>query len=143
MSDNTIQVEATGFRVSEKLAHEALYPGNWLERNADDEVLLHDTAGGYSQKMVAVEDALQGHIITTVYAAGALVQFHYCLPGTRVRVFLAAGQNVAIGAELISDGLGMMTANTGTPEEVAGWAEEALDLSASACVDTLILMRVG
>ena len=140
---NTIQIETDGFRKSEKLAAEALYPGNWLERTSADVVQKHSTAGGYSQRMVAVEDALQGNTVATQYASGALVQFHYVSPGARIQVLLLAGENVAIGAELVSDGLGRMIATTGTPEETAGWAEEALDLSASAAIDTLITMRVG
>jgi len=124
-------------------ADSTILPGTWLERTSTGAVRKHAVAGGYSQHMVAKEDYLQGKNKTDAYAVSTLVLIAMPMPGTRFQAILLAGENVGIGDQLISDGAGRMKAETGTPEEIACWAEEALDLSASGAVDTLIAVRCG
>jgi len=121
----------------------AIAPGMWLEKTNAGTVQAHSTAGGWSQSMVAVEDALQGKTVTDAYDASARIMYHHEQPNSRFLAILKAGEDVGIGDPLVSDGAGRMVAETGTPEEIACWAEEVLDLSGSGAVDTLISVRCG
>jgi len=142
---NTIQLdhEAGDFISDEALATAvALYPGMLVEKTSTGAVQAHSTAGGWSERTIVQEDALQGKNVTEAYAASGRVFFNRVRRGARSLMILFAGENVAIGAELISDGSGRVIATTGTPEETVAIADEALDLSGSGAVDTLIRVRV-
>jgi len=142
---NRIQLEGgdgDAYIYCENLADAALSPGHILEVNSDNEVLKHSTSGGIAQVRVAVEDALQGKTVATAYAAAALVPNHIQRSGTKFQAMLAALQDVAIGDPLMSDGDGCLIAHTGT-NIVLAWAEEALDLSDTTDVDTLIAVRAA
>ena len=146
MSANRIQLDGDGYRVEEAIANAAINPGNIVEKMSTGKVRKHATEGGYGLVMVAVEDALQGNTTATAYASAALVQYHLESPGTRFQALLKAGENVSIGTALISDGAGRLialaSASSGTTvKRIIAWAEEALDLSGSGAVDTLIAVR--
>ena len=127
------------FRREEALAAAELYPGHLVEFTSAGKFQKHSTAGGVAERIVAVEDALQGNTISTAYAADALVSANVEQPGNQVQMFLAAGENVANGAKLESAGGGALQAvTTGT---VIAVAAEAKDLSASGAVATLMAVR--
>jgi len=127
------------FRREEALAAAELYPGHLVEFTSAGKLQKHSTAGGVAERIVAIEDALQGNTISTAYAAAALVSANVEQPGNQVQMFLAAGANVAIGAKLESAGDGTLQAvTTGT---VIAVAAEAKDLSASGAVATLMAVR--
>ena len=124
------------FQREELPAAGSITPGMLIEETAASKYQAHSTAGGVAEKIVAVEDALQGHTITDVYSTGDLVSANVELPGNRVQMFLAAAQNVAKEAELESAGDGTLQAVTSG--KVIAIAKEAKDLSASGAVATLI-----
>lgn len=127
------------FLREEKLAAAELYPGHLIEETSAGKFQKHSTAQGVAERIVAVEDALQGNTISTAYAADALVSANIETPGNQVQMFLKAGENVAIGAKLESAGDGTLQAvTTGT---VIAVAVEAKDLSASGAVATLMSVR--
>ena len=127
------------FRRDEKLAVAALSPGHLIEVTSADEVQKESTGAVAVDRLVAVEDALQGRPITTAYATDELVSFNVYAPGAECQVFLAAAQNVAIGAKLESAGDGTLTAlASGVAIAIA---MEAQDLSDSSAVDTLTHVR--
>jgi len=145
MSSNRIQLEGgdgDAYIYCENLADAALSPGHILEVNSDNEVLKHNSAGAIAQIRVAVEDALQGKTVATAYAAAALVPNHIQRRGTKFQAMLFAGENVSIGDPLMSDGSGRLIAHTGT-NIVLAWADEALDLSGTGDVDTLVAVRAN
>lgn len=145
--------------VIEALAAAALSPGHLLERTSADKLQKNSAAGLQCQRIVAVEDELQGNDIDTAYASGALVRAESFLPGDRAYVYLKAGENVAIGAKLSSAGDGTLKAATaytaatftaGTPDvytaavmptEVIAIAREALDLSGGGAVATRLIVE--
>lgn len=141
------QVQLIGdFRRDEKVAVAALSPGHLLELTSANEVQKHSTEGGYAERLVAVEDALQGRPITTAYAEDELVSLNVCEPGSEVQIFVAAGQDIDIGDFLISAGDGTLIENgeegSGvTVRQIVAVAMEAQDLTGSGAVDTLTHVR--
>ena len=140
---NRIQLDGQDgdYKYEERIAAAEVYPGHILEVDSAGKVKKHATAGGWGQQMVAVEDALQGNLVSTAYAAAALVRIHIQRPGARFQGRLKAGEDISIGDPLISDGAGCLIAETGTVQRIVGWAQEALDLSGSSAVETLIDVR--
>ena len=53
------------------------------------------TAKAVAEKLVAVEDALQGNTLADTYAIGDLVSVNAYTSGCRCQIFLKAGENVA------------------------------------------------
>jgi len=138
-TENQIHLKGD-FRREELYAAAAISPGDLVELTSAGKAQVHSTAGGVAERLVAVEDALQGNTIDDDYAADDLVSINIELPGNSVQMFLKAGENVAIGAKLESAGDGTLQAVT--TGEVVAVAEEAEDLSASGAVDTLIQVRL-
>ncbi len=135
------------FRRDEALAGAAISPGDLVELNSAGKVIVHATEGGYAERAFAIEDALQGKDLTTNYAEGDLVQYNIVEVGAEVQAFLFAGEDVAIGEKLISNGDGTLVANGSeasgiTVNQIVAVAMEALDLSASGAADTRIDVRV-
>lgn len=138
------QVHLIGdFRREEALAAGTITPGHLIEEDSSGEFQVHSTEGGYAARLFAEVDALQGNTLDDDYSADDLVSANVELPGNEVQAFLAAGENVSIGDELISAGDGTLIKNgsetSGTTiKQIIGHAREAKDLSGSAAVDTLI-----
>lgn len=146
---NRIHLIGSG-RLEEDIAGAALTPGHLIEAynaSGTKKVRKHSTEGGYAERGFALEDALQGREIDTAYAADERVSYVLAAPGDVVYAYLKAGENVAIGAKLISAGDGTLiaegSASSGTTvKQIIGQAEEALDLSASGATDTRLAVRV-
>ena len=145
---NQIQLRG-GFRKEEAVASGTVTPGMLLEMTSAtaDTVKAHASPGGYAERIVAVEDALQGGIVTDDYATTAHVTYHVMDAGAVANMLIAAGENIAKGDELISEGTGMLLENGSegsgvTVYQVIGIAMEACDLSASGAVDTLCAVRL-
>lgn len=106
MDNNRIALRVCG-RYDEALAAAALSPGHLLELNTAGKVRKHSTAGGRIERMVAIEDALQGKTHTQAYAADDIVRFVLAYPGDVVALRLpAAALAVATSDRLISNGDG-------------------------------------
>ena len=145
MSDNQIHLTG-GFIAEEAIAVAAISPGHLVELDSAGEVQVHSTEGGYAEKAVAVEDALQGNTIDDDYAADDRVFFYIEPSGERAQMYLYVGEDVTIGEQLISNGDGTLiavgsAASGVTVKQIIAIALEALDLSDSGDVDTLLLVR--
>lgn len=144
MSSNAIRLIGEG-RVEEDVGSGAIKPGMLLEKftsSGDVKVKAHSTSGGFAERAVAVEDALQGKTVDDAYTSGDRVSYLLGKPGDVVQMILNAGEDVDVGDQLISNGDGTVIKATGTPKQIIGSAEEAKDLSASGAVDTLIAVRL-
>jgi len=141
-TDNRIHLVGE-WRREEAAAAGTISPGMLIEEDSNGEFQAHSTEGGTAMRLVAVEDALQGNTIDDDYSADDLVSANVEQPGNEVQMYLKAGENVAIGADLISAGDGTLIAD-GSEDSLTtvlqriGKAREALDLSGSLAVNTLI-----
>lgn len=121
-------------------ADAGITPGMLLEITATG-VKVHADAGGVSEKLFAVEDALQGRTIDNAYVADDPVRCKNCVPGEEIFAFLSNGESVAVDAKLVSDGAGALQAfeagSSGQVDEeyAIAIALEAVDMSGSSGVD--------
>lgn len=118
-------------RHEEAVAAGAITPGHLLQLNNAGKVVVHATSGGYAERIFALEDALQGKTISDAYASGDLVGYVVAPPGDEVYAFLADGESVVIGDQLVSNGDGTLQKLAGTEKPIA-IALEAKDLSESS-----------
>jgi hypothetical protein len=121
-------------------AANAPYPGYLLEENSAGTLQLHSSSGGAAERLIAMEDSLQGKTIADVYTAETLVNAIMPMPGSETQVMLVVGQTIVIGDKLMSAGTGKFTKFVATNVPLCV-ATEALDLSDSGDVDTLIAVR--
>jgi len=130
------------YRTEEYIAAEAgIYPGMLLKIGASG-VTAHDDEGGRGAAIFAVESALNGVNVDTVYASGARVFAILPTKGAEVYAMIEDAQNVAIGSELISAGNGKLKLRTDvesgeTDEETIAIGAEAKDLTGSNTDDSL------
>lgn len=142
MAKKTIKLKKYVDIINEYDAAEDITPGMLINLNSDGEVKINDSEGTPCPKMFALEDELQGRTIDTDYEDGDPVQCWSCVPGEEVYAWLANGEDVAIGALLISDGAGALKEYTAAAsaavvaeEVVIAQALEAVDMSGSSGVD--------
>jgi hypothetical protein len=91
----------------------AITPGMLVEQTPGAATIRkHATSGGNAIPMFAIEDAKQGKGITDDYATGDKVQVWIPQRGDVVYALLADEQNIAIGDDLESNGLGFLTKHT-------------------------------
>jgi hypothetical protein len=143
-----------------------IFPGQLLQQAANG-LILHATAGGWAEKLVAFEDALQGGTVQGYWGLGQVggaaatgytvaglfgqgpdpVQCGVVQPGAMCLMQLLAGYNYPVGTFLISDGAGHLKPTTGTPAQIIAVIPSvsaglpALNLSASGAVNTLGAVR--
>lgn len=143
MAYNTIKVKKYSDVIEEMVASAAVTPGMLLIIESTGKVKAHNQADKDVFPIFALEDELQGKGIDDAYAANDRVQCWIPYRGDIVNAILADGENVAIGDPLTSDGYGRLkkhVTDTGSsavpwtvyPEQIVGYAAEALDLSGSS-----------
>ncbi len=143
MAYNTIKVKKYSDVIEEMVASAAVTPGMLLIIESTGKVKAHDQADKDAFPIFALEDELQGKGIDDAYAANAPVQCWIPYRGDIVNAILADGEKVDIGDPLTSDGHGRLkkhVTDTGSsavpwtvyPEQIVGYAAEALDLSGSS-----------
>lgn len=147
MAKNTIKLKKYSDVVKEKTAASAITPGMLITLDTNGKVKAHDGAAEDAVPMFALEDELQGKGIDDAYSADDPVQCWMPYRGDEVYAILVDGENVSIGAYLVSDGSGNLKEHT-TEEESWGVSEagsvevyplqivaralEAVDLSGSS-----------
>ena len=147
MAYNTIKVKKYSDVIEEMVASAAVTPGMLLIIESTGKVKAHNQADKDAFPIFALEDELQGKGIDDAYAANAPVQCWIPYRGDIVNAILADGQKVVIGDPLTSDGYGRLkkhVTDTGAstvpwtvyPEQIVGYAAEALDLSGSSGEET-------
>lgn len=143
MAYNTIKVKKYSDVIEEMVASAAITPGMLLIIESTGKVKAHNQADKDAFPIFALEDELQGKGIDDAYATNDPVQCWIPYRGDIVNAILADGQKVVIGDPLTSDGYGRLkkhVTDTGAstvpwtvyPEQIVGYAAEALDLSGSS-----------
>ena len=143
MAYNTIKVKKYSDVIEEMVASAAVTPGMLLIIESTGKVKAHNQADKDAFPIFALEDELQGKGIDDAYAANDPVQCWIPYRGDIVNAILADGEKVDIGDPLTSDGYGRLkkhVTDTGSsavpwtvyPEQIVGYAAEALDLSGSS-----------
>lgn len=107
-------------------------PGMLLEYGTTNTVKPHASAGGNSNRMVALENYWSDHgagaAIDHDYAAAETVGYIVGLSGDVLYMLLEDEGNVAIEAALQSNGAGALEAHVaGAVEGIVGYAEEAVN----------------
>ena len=115
-------------------------PGQLLKLDSSGTLTVHASAGGFAEKMVLLEDALQGGIVTDAYTASTVADCALMASGSESQALIAATADIAIGDLLMSNGAGKLVETTGTNQTLA-IATAACDLTASGAVDTLCNVR--
>ena len=131
---------------TERDANTTITPGMLVELNSANEVLPHNTPGGWSDKWVAVENDIAGDDLDHAYLAGEVVLINVCKPGDEVYILVADGENIAIGDDLESDGNGKVRsvfgeesgAGGGVHLNKVGRAMSALDMTDSSGGDPTV-----
>jgi hypothetical protein len=144
MSANQIMLDKN-FRLEEFKASGTVTPGMLIEQTSATAATAraHATQGGYAERLFAMEDALQGKVITDNYSDGDLVTAGLVPPGDRVNGLVEGGQNISIGERLISSGNGKLIAENAATSggEVKQIIAVALEAS-NETEDVRIAMRV-
>jgi len=133
--------------LDEIVAGATISPGMLLRKQSTGVVNPAATEGGREERMIALEDALQGKTVDDNYAAADIVSIGRFKRGEKFQGLLKAGVGVVVGEQLISAGDGTFigvadATSAGVVVDVIAVADEALDLSASGSVNTLIQMRI-
>ena len=138
MTKRTIKLKDYLHVMEEYAAVAAITPGMLIELTSTGEVQVHDAAAGVGEKMFADEDQFQGKTIADAYAVGDKVSCWLPQRGDVVYAFLADGENVAVGAKLVSDGAGALQEAGSIEENVIAVALETVDLSAAGDIGRII-----
>ena len=141
MAKQTIKLKKYSDIINEYDCDEAITPGMLVAVAADGDIDLNSSAGGVCEKLFALEDELQGRTIDTDYDSGDPVQCWLATPGEEVLAWLKNGEDVAIGAILVSSGDGTLKEATVDSSDVVmeefpiAVALEAIDMSGSSGAD--------
>ena len=120
-------------------------PGYLLELASTNLVAAHATSGGeFLIPMFAQENEFLGKSINDAYAVGEKLQVWIPTRGDQVNAVLKAGQKVAIGDKVVSNGDGTLkkAAASDLTSVAIGVAVEAVDLTASSAVDSFVAVRI-
>ena len=140
VTPKTIYLRGTQPR-SEALAAAGITPGHLIQLDSDGKFKVHASAGIAAAKCFAIEDDLQGKVITDAYVAADIVQAVYALPGDDIYALLANGESVSIGDVLCSNGNGELKETTLDSSGIVieeyplAVALEAVDMSDSSGAD--------
>lgn len=105
-------------------------PGHLLKLSSTLTLVVHATSGGFGESLFAIEDALQGKLISDNYTSGNLVRYIKAQPGMELYCLLpAAAAAVTKGDYLISNGDGTLIKTTGTPSKIFATALETVNNS--------------
>lgn len=132
-----------GYKYEEYNCGEAITPGMLCELNSSGNAIKHAEQGGRCEKMFAVEDALQGSIVTTDYTASNQGCFILPYKGTVVAALIKGGEALAIGDEVVSAGDGTLQARGSSGSGVTEWETVGVMMEAnSATANSLKKVRI-
>jgi len=119
-------------------------PGMLVELNSDGTLDPHSTEGGRAERMVALEDGLQGNGVDTDYEDGDIVSVAIAAQHSEFNMIITGGESISIGEELISAGDGKLMARDNSSSGVTVQETIARALEAfSATADALIQVRLA
>jgi len=117
-------------------------PGMLVELNSSGTVDPHSTEGGRAERMVALEDGLQGNGVDTDYTDGDIVTIAISAQHSEFNMIITGGESISIGEELISAGDGKLMARDNSSSGITVQETIARALEAfSATSDALIQVR--
>lgn len=117
-----------------------LKPGMIAALNSSGELIAQATEGAACEKLVILEDALQGKTVNDAYTAGTVADAAVIFPGSEAQVLLKAGEKVVVGDYVTGAGAGKFQKLEASQTPLAV-ALEACDLTESDAVDTLVAVR--
>lgn len=135
-----IQLKGEGVQ-EEGRAASAITPGQLISLDSDGELIPHAVAGGAASPSFALEDALQGRTIEDNYAIGELVTYGIGRPGDVYLGWGAAGEDIANGDKLSSNGDGTFKVAGSTDVRLAE-ALEDLDLTETGAENGRLRVRL-
>lgn len=94
--------------VKEALASGNVTPGMLVKRSSATQVVAHDVAGGFAQKLFAIEDDLQGKGVSDVYATTSRLRMHVAKAGDEIAAIIKTSETIAAGDLLESAGNGTL-----------------------------------
>lgn len=134
-------------RHEEIVAAGTITPGMLCEVIPAGTVQAHSTEGGRAERLIAKEDALQGNGIDTNYSAGDIVSLAVAGPGDVFNMLMAAGEDGAPGAEVVSAGDGTVkcvdnVTSSGVILQVIGRIDPSEAAFTTLAVNTLKAIRI-
>jgi hypothetical protein len=140
LTGGTIRLRTKAAEYEEFTGRVALMPGMLLAEQADGTVIPHPVAGGKAERLIAVEDALQGHTIFDTYNPGDTVLCWIGLFGDDFFMYVASGAaQINAGQGVTSDGAGGVKL-AGSTDNVIGVAQIQL---LSPAAQTWIPVRIS
>lgn len=111
-------------RIKEALASGSVTPGHLVARSSATQVVVHPTDSGFAQKLFAIEDDLQGKMVSEAYSTTSRVRFHVAAPGDEIAALIKTSETIAVGDKLVSAGDGTLkkfvAQNTGDADSTDG-----------------------
>lgn len=101
-----IHNKGTLWRHEEAVAAGTVTPGMLCEMTSSGTVQAHSSEGGRAERLIALEDALQGRGVDTNYSAADIVTLAVAAPGEVFNLLMASGEDGQPGDEVISAGDG-------------------------------------
>lgn len=101
-----IHNKGTQWRHEELVAAGTITPGMLCEVTTSGTVQAHSTQGGRAERLVALEDALQGNGVDTNYSASDVTQLAVMETGSVFNLLMASGETGSPGQEVVSNGDG-------------------------------------
>lgn len=145
MATNRIHAKGEFLHIEHVVVTAAITPGMLCEIDSNNKVLKQATEGENCEALIAMEDALQGNIITDDYAVADRAMLGIFTKGSEAQVFIKAGEDIAIGDYLTPAGDGTLieesSVSSGVTANRVAMAVETCDLSASGAVKTLCRVR--
>jgi len=143
LSKQSIRIKNVGdWNYEERNAAESgIYPGMLLLVNSSGLFIKNNVAEKKAQCQVAIEDALQGKIVTDVYVDTYPVRSHIFRPGEEFHGYLAAYQTISIGEILVPDGSGGFKSGGDSAVDASEGMAVALEAATYGASAQLIHMR--
>jgi hypothetical protein len=131
------------FRVEEPSAGGTITPGMLCKYGSGGTVTAHATEGGRAERLVAMEDSLQGRPVSTNYTSGERVRLAAVCPGTVMNCLIESGDTAVIGDELISSGNGKFINrdNAASPSQIQQTIAYATEAWTALGADALKAVR--
>jgi len=142
-----IHNKGTLWRHEELVAAGTITPGMLCEVTASGTVQAHSTEGGRAERLIACEDALQGNGVDTNYSAADIVSLAVAAPGEVFNMLMAAGEDGAPGAAVVSGGDGTVVctdnvSSAGVITQVIGYIDPSEAAFTTLASNTLKAIRL-
>jgi len=132
----------------ELVAASTISPGMLCEVIAAGTVQAHSLEGGRAERLIAMEDALQGNGVDTDYSADDPVSLAIARPGETWNLLMASGEDGAPGAPVVSKGDGTVgcvdnVPSSGVITQVIGYIDPSEAAFSTLAADTLKAIRLA